>query len=196
MGRAIVQNSGHGFRLEADLLKDEFNHGGPLMHLLLRYTQLLITQKSLTAVCYRFHSVLQQLSSWLLMNLDRLPSNELIMAQGVIATMLGVRRESITAAASKLQHDGFIHYTRGHISILDRTGLEAQACECYKVIKNEFDRVLSGWQAGCPINPVQLYAWEFCLRRCKHREHRITPWCGSQAQQWWVWIAAFPSRAV
>jgi CRP-like cAMP-binding protein len=146
-GRAIVQNTGHGFRLEAHLLKDEFNRGGPLMHLLLRYTQALITQMSQTAVCNRFHSVQQQLSCWLLMNLDRMPSNKLIMTQGVIASMLGVRREGITAAASKLQRNGFIHYNRGLISILDRPGLEAQACECYKVVRNEFDRLLPEWQA-------------------------------------------------
>jgi CRP-like cAMP-binding protein len=182
-GRANVQNSGHGFRLEAHLLEDEFNRGGPLMHLLMRYTQALITLKSLMAVCYRFHSVQQQLSCWLLMNLDRLPSNELIMTQEVIATMLGIRRESVAVAASKLQLDGLILHRRGHVTILDRPGLEAQACECYKVIKNEFDRLLPGWQAGCPISPLQLYAWEFCLQRCKHREHRITPRC-DDGREW------------
>ncbi len=140
--RAIVQSAGQGFRLNSQLLKDEFNRAGPLMHLLLRYTQALITQMSQTAVCNRHHSVHQQLCRWLLMSLDRLPSNELTMTQELIANMLGVRREGVTEAAGKLQRAGLILYNRGRITVLDRPGLEAQACECYQVVKDEFDRLL------------------------------------------------------
>jgi len=140
--RAIVQSAGYGFRLNSQLLKEEFNRAGPLMHLLLRYTQALITQMSQTAVCNRHHSVHQQLCRWLLMSLDRLPSNELTMTQELIANMLGVRREGVTEAAGKLQRAGLILYNRGRITVLDRPGLEAQACECYQVVKNEFDRLL------------------------------------------------------
>jgi CRP-like cAMP-binding protein len=140
--RAIVQSAGHGFRLKSQLLKDEFNRAGPAMHLLLRYTQALITQMSQTAVCNRHHSVHQQLCRWLLMSLDRLPSNDLIMTQELIANMLGVRREGVTEAAGKLQDAGLILYSRGRITVLDRPGLEAQACECYQVVKKEFDRLL------------------------------------------------------
>ena len=140
--RAIVQSAGLGFRLKAQVLKEEFNRAGPLMHLLLRYTQALITQMSQTAVCNRHHSVHQQLCRWLLMSLDRLPSNKLIMTQELIANMLGVRREGVTEAAGKLQNAGLILYSRGHITVLDRPGLEAEACECYQVVKKEFDRLL------------------------------------------------------
>ncbi|MHB1241283.1 MAG: Crp/Fnr family transcriptional regulator [Gammaproteobacteria bacterium] len=140
--RAIVQNAGHGYRLKAQLLKNEFHRAGPLMHLLLRYTQALITQMAQTAVCNRHHSIHQQLCRWLLMSLDRLPSNDVTMTQQLIANMLGVRRESVTEAAAKLQDIGLILYSRGHITILDRPGLEAQACECYQVVKKEFDRLL------------------------------------------------------
>ena len=140
--RAIVQSAGLGFRLKAQVLKEEFNRAGPLMHLLLRYTQALITQMSQTAVCNRHHSVHQQLCRWLLMSLDRLPSNKLLMTQELIANMLGVRREGVTEAAGKLQSAGLILYSRGHITVLDRPGLEAEACECYQVVKNEFDRLL------------------------------------------------------
>lgn len=140
--RAIVQSEGHGFRLRAQLLKDEFNRAGPMMHLLLRYTQALITQMSQTAVCNRHHSVHQQLCRWLLLSLDRLPSSKLTMTQELIANMLGVRREGVTEAAGKLQNAGLILYSRGQITILDRKGLEAQACECYQVVKKEFDRLL------------------------------------------------------
>jgi len=140
--RAIVQSAGHGFRLKSQLLKDEFNRAGPVMHLLLRYTQALITQMSQTAVCNRHHSVNQQLCRWLLMSLDRLSSNDLTMTQELIANMLGVRREGVTEAAGKLQRAGLILYNRGHITVLDRPGLEAQACECYQVVKTEFDRLL------------------------------------------------------
>lgn len=140
--RAIVQSGGHGFRLKAQLLKDEFNGAGPMMHLLLRYTQALITQMSQTAVCNRHHSVHQQLCRWLLLSLDRLPSSKLTMTQELIANMLGVRREGVTEAAGKLQNAGLILYSRGQITILDRKGLEAQACECYQVVKKEFDRLL------------------------------------------------------
>jgi len=140
--RAVVQSAGYAFRLNASLLIDEFNLSGPLMHLLLRYTQALITQMSQTAVCNRHHTVHQQLCRWLLMSLDRLPSNELMMTQELIANMLGVRREGVTEAAGKLQRQGLILYNRGHITVLDRPGLEAQSCECYKVVKTEYDRLL------------------------------------------------------
>jgi CRP-like cAMP-binding protein len=140
--RAVVQSAGHGFRLRAELLKNEFGRFGPTMHLLLRYTQALITQMAQTAVCNRHHSVDQQLCRWLLLSLDRLRTNELSMTQELIANMLGVRREGVTEAAGKLQDAGLIHYRRGQISVLDRPGLEARVCECYQVVKTEFDRLL------------------------------------------------------
>ena len=140
--RAIVQSAGHGFRLRADLLKDEFERFGPTMHLLLRYTQALLTQMAQTAVCNRHHSVDKQLCRWLLLSLDRLASNELSMTQELIANMLGVRREGVTEAAGKLQAAGLIRYHRGQITVLDRPGLEARSCECYQVVKTEFDRLL------------------------------------------------------
>jgi CRP-like cAMP-binding protein len=139
---AVVQSAGYGLRLKAQLLKDEFARFGPMMHLLLRYTQALITQMAQTAVCNRHHSVDQQLCRWLLLSLDRLASNELSMTQELIANMLGVRREGVTEAAGKLQDAGLIRYQRGRITVLDRPGLEAQSCECYRVVKTEFDRLL------------------------------------------------------
>lgn len=139
---ALVQSAGHGFRLEAQFLKKEFNQEGPVMHLLLRYTQALITQMAQTAVCNRHHSLEQQLCRWLLLSLDRLQGSELIMTQELIANMLGVRREGVTEAATKLQHDALIRYARGHITILDRAGLEKRSCECYAVVKKEYDRLL------------------------------------------------------
>jgi len=140
--RALVQSAGHALRLDGNTLKREFDRGGAMQHLLLRYTQALITQMSQTAVCNRHHSVEQQLCRWLLLSLDRLPSNELSMTQELIANMLGVRREGVTEAAGKLQAAGLIHYNRGRITVLDRPGLELQACECYAVVKKEFDRLL------------------------------------------------------
>ena len=140
--RAIVQSAGEAYRVPGQLLKDEFYRAGPLQRLLLRYTQALITQMAQTAVCNRHHSVDQQLCRWLLMSLDRLASNELSMTQELIANMLGVRREGVTEAAGKLQKLGLIHYNRGHIRVLDRTRLEQAACECYVVVKKEFDRLL------------------------------------------------------
>ncbi len=140
--RAIVQSAGYAFRLRADLLRNEFGRFGPTMHLLLRYTQALITQMAQTAVCNRHHSVDQQLCRWLLLSLDRLASNELSMTQELIANMLGVRREGVTEAAGNLQDAGLIHYRRGKITVLDRPGLEARSCECYQVVKTEFDRLL------------------------------------------------------
>ena len=140
--RAVVQSAGHGFRLRAELLKNEFGRVGPTMHLLLRYTQAVITQMAQTAVCNRHHSVDQQLCRWLLLSLDRLASNELSMTQELIANMLGVRREGVTDAAGKLQDAGLIRYSRGKITVLDRPGLEARSCECYRVVKTEFDRLL------------------------------------------------------
>jgi len=140
--RAVVQNAGHAYRLPGQLLKEEFNRAGELQHLLLRYTQALLTQMSQTAVCNRHHSVDQQLCRWLLLSLDRLPSNELTMTQQLIADMLGVRREGVTEAAGKLQSAGLIEYSRGHITVIDRGGLEARVCECYQVVKTEFDRLL------------------------------------------------------
>ena len=141
--RAVVQSAGFGYRLRSQILKDEFHRGGALMHLLLRYTQALITQMAQTAVCNRHHSVEQQLCRWLLLSLDRLPSNELTMTQELIANMLGVRREGVTEAAGHLQRDGLIQYSRGRITVLDRPRLEVRVCECYAVVKKEFDRLLS-----------------------------------------------------
>ena len=140
--RAIVQSAGHAYRLKADLLKDEFERYGPTMHLLLRYTQALITQMAQTAVCNRHHSVDQQLCRWLLLSLDRMASNELSMTQDLIANMLGVRREGVTEAAGKLQRAGLIQYHRGKITVIDRPGVEKRSCECYQVVKTEFDRLL------------------------------------------------------
>src|SRR5437868_9736250 len=140
--RAVVQSAGHAFRLSAELLKDEFGRFGPTMHLLLRYTQALITQMAQTAVCNRHHSVDQQLCRWLLLSLDRLSSNELSMTQELIANMLGVRREGVTEAAGKLQDAGLISYRRGRITVLDRPGVEARSCECYQVVNTDFDRLL------------------------------------------------------
>ena len=140
--RAVVQSAGHGFRLKAQLMKNEFNRAGPVLRLLLRYTQALITQMSQTAVCNRHHTLDQQLCRWLLLSLDRLQANELTMTQELIANMLGVRREAVTEAAGKLQHAGLITYARGHIRVLNRPGLEERTCECYAVVKNEYDRLL------------------------------------------------------
>ena len=140
--RAVVQSAGHAYRLPSKILKREFEHGGPLQHLLLRYTQALITQMAQTAVCNRHHSVEQQLARWLLLSLDRLRSSELHMTQELIANMLGVRREGVTEAAGKLQSSGVIQYNRGHIVVLDRPGLEERVCECYAVVKRETDRLL------------------------------------------------------
>lgn len=141
-GRAVVHSVGYCFRLKADLLKAEFARFGSTMHLLLRYTQALATQMAQTAVCNRHHSVDQQLCRWLLLSLDRLGSNELTMTQELIANMLGVRRESVTATARRLQEAGLIRYRRGRITVLNRPELEARCCECYQVVKNEFDRLL------------------------------------------------------
>jgi CRP-like cAMP-binding protein len=140
--RAIVQSAGHGVRLKSEILKNEFGRFGPTMHLLLRYTQALITQMAQTAVCNRHHTVDQQLCRWLLLSLDRLSSLEITMTQELIANMLGVRREGVTEAAQKLQDASLIHYRRGKITVLDRAGLEARSCECYGVVKKEFDRLL------------------------------------------------------
>ena len=140
--RAVVQSAGHAYRLKGPLLKQEFNRAGALQHLLLRYTLALLTQMAQTAVCNRHHSVDQQLCRWLLLSLDRLPSNELSMTQELIANMLGVRREGVTEAAGKLQSAGLIHYNRGRITVLDRPGLEARVCECYEVVRKEFHRLL------------------------------------------------------
>ena len=140
--RAVVQSAGHGYRMKAAVLKKEFELGGPLQHLLLRYTQALIAQMTQTAVCNRHHSVDQQLCRWLLLSLDRLPSNELKMTQELIANMLGVRREGVTEAAGKLQEAGLIRYSRGRITVLDRPALEQRTCECYVVVKMEYDRLL------------------------------------------------------
>jgi CRP-like cAMP-binding protein len=145
-GRAVVQSAGKGFRLKAQLMIREFNRAGPVLHLLLRYTQALITQMSQTAVCNRHHSLDQQLCRWLLLSLDRLEGNQLVMTQELIANMLGVRREGVTEGALRLQQAGLIKYARGHITVLDRAALEQRSCECYAVVKKEYDRLL----------PVQL----------------------------------------
>jgi CRP-like cAMP-binding protein len=140
--RAVVQSGGHGYRLRASVLKTEFERGGALQHLLLRFTQALITQMTQTAVCNRHHAVDQQLCRWLLLSLDRLDTNELVMTHELIANMLGVRREGVTEAAGRLQAEGLIEYSRGRITVLDRPHLEARVCECYAVVKKEYDRLL------------------------------------------------------
>jgi CRP-like cAMP-binding protein len=146
--RAVVQSAGQGYRLDAQAMKDEFDRAGPVLHLLLRYTQALITQMAQTAVCNRHHSLDEQLCRWLLLSLDRLPGNELVMTQELIANMLGVRREGVTEAALKLQKAELIRYSRGRITVLDRTGLEQRTCECYAVVKKEYDRLLPPSQAS------------------------------------------------
>ncbi len=151
-GRAVVQSAGHGYRLKAQLLKDEFNRAGPVLRLLLRYTQALITQMTQTAVCNRHHAIEQQLCRWLLLSLDRLSTDSLTMTQELIANMLGVRREGVTEAAGNLQRAGLIRYSRGHIEVLDRPGLEKSVCECYAVVKREFDRLLADIPNGDPFH--------------------------------------------
>ena len=140
--RAVVQSAGQGYRMKAAVLKRKFEQGGALQLLLLRFTQALITQMTQTAVCNRHHAVDQQLCRWLLLSLDRLPANDLVMTQELIANMLGVRREGVTEAAGKLQADGVIEYSRGRIKVVDRAALEARVCECYAVVKKEYDRLL------------------------------------------------------
>jgi CRP-like cAMP-binding protein len=140
--RAVVQSAGWGYRMRSAVIKDEFNRSSPVMHLMLRYTQALITQMAQTAVCNRHHTLDQQLCRWLLLSLDRLTGNELVMTQELIANMLGVRREGVTEGALKLQRAGLISYARGHIHVLDRDGLEQRTCECYAVVKKEYDRLL------------------------------------------------------
>jgi CRP-like cAMP-binding protein len=146
--RAVVQSAGLGFRLKASVLLQEFNRAGPPMHLLLRYTQALLTQMAQTVVCNRHHALDQQLCRWLLLSLDRLPGNELKMTQDLIANMLGVRREGITEAVGHLQRAGLINHRRGHITVLDRPGLERRSCECYAVVKREYDRLLPAARTG------------------------------------------------
>ncbi|MEB0110864.1 Crp/Fnr family transcriptional regulator [Variovorax sp. RTB1] len=146
--RIVVQSGGHGFRLPAIALKQEFERGGQAMHLLLRYTQALIAQMSQTAVCNRHHSVDQQLCRWLLLSLDRLQGDQLVMTQELIGNMLGVRREGVTEAANKLKKSKLIRYARGKITVLDREGLEARTCECYAVVRHEYDRLLPALQAA------------------------------------------------
>jgi len=140
--RAVVQSAGMGYRMRASAIKEEFNRSGPVMHLMLRYTQALITQMAQTAACNRHHSLDQQLCRWLLLSLDRLSGNDLVMTQELIANMLGVRREGVTEGALKLQKLGLISYARGHIKVLDRKGLEARSCECYEVVRKEYARLL------------------------------------------------------
>ena len=142
--RTVVQSAGEGFRLKAQVIKEEFGRSGPVLRLLLRYTQALISQMAQTAVCNRHHSLDQQLCRWLLLSLDRLSGNELVMTQELIANMLGVRREGVTEGALKLQKAGLIQYSRGHITVLNRHGIEERTCECYAVVKKEYDRLLPG----------------------------------------------------
>jgi CRP-like cAMP-binding protein len=145
--RAVVQSAGEGFRLRADMLMQEFNRADHVMHLLLRYTQALITQMAQTAVCNRHHSLDQQLCRWLLLSLDRLESDEIVMTQELIANMLGVRREGVTEAAGHLQSAGLIRYRRGRITVLDRAGLEKRTCECYSVVRKEYERLIPALKA-------------------------------------------------
>lgn len=164
--RAITQIAGYGYRLKSQLLKTEFDLAGPMLHLLLRYTQSLITQMSQTAVCNRHHSVEQQLCRWLLLSLDRLSSDAVSMTQELIANMLGVRREGVTEAAGGLQRAGIISYSRGHIKVLDRPALERAACECYGVVKRETDRLM-------PEHPAQHPAAHNVQHRAQHSaEHK------------------------
>jgi len=142
LSSAVVQSAGKSYRINAQVIMSEFDKAGALMHLFLRYTQALITQMSQTAVCNRHHTLDQQFCRWLLLSLDRLTSNELVMTQELIANMLGVRREGVTEAALKVQKAGLISYARGHIKIIDRPGLERRTCECYQVVKTEYDRLL------------------------------------------------------
>ncbi len=146
--RAEVQCAGQGVRLDAALMREEFDPGGAALHLMLRYTQALITQMAQTAVCNRQHSLDQQLCRWLLLCLDRLNGSDLVMTQELIASNLGVRREGVTEAATRLQHAGVIRYARGHIKVLDRPALEARTCECYAVVRSEYDRLLTGRRAA------------------------------------------------
>lgn len=150
---AVVQTAGHAYRLDRNVLKQEFNRAGLFQRLLLRYTQALMTQMAQTAACNRHHSVEQQLCRWLLLTLDRLPERELVMTQELVASMLGVRRESVTEAAGNLQNGGYIRYRRGHIAVLDRAGLETNACECYGVVKKELKRLLNDvrYQQDIPV---------------------------------------------
>jgi len=141
--RAVVQSAGHGYRVRGATLRQLFESSGEVQHLLLRFTQALITQMTQTAVCNRHHAVEQQLCRWLLLMLDRLSSSEVLMTQELIANMLGVRREGVTEAAGRLQGEGLIEYRRGHIKVLDRGRLEERVCECYAVVKREYDRLLS-----------------------------------------------------
>ncbi|MDO8464922.1 MAG: Crp/Fnr family transcriptional regulator [Gallionella sp.] len=159
---ATVQTAGHGYRLKEQLMMEEFDRAGPMMRLMLRYTQALMTQMSQTAVCNRHHSVEQQLCRWLLSTLDRLTSSELTMTQELIASMLGVRREGITEAAGNLQRAGLISYRRGHITVLDRLGLESRVCECYDVVKKEFRRLLCDAEGAnsLSINHRDKSSWE------------------------------------
>jgi CRP-like cAMP-binding protein len=143
LSRAMVQSAGNGYRIKAGLIREEFSRGGELQALALRYTQALITQMAQTALCNRHHALEQQLCRWLLASLDRLAGNELVITQEMIANMLGVRREGVTEAAGRLQSDGMIRYSRGHITILDRSKLESRVCECYAVVKKEYERLLS-----------------------------------------------------
>ena len=147
-GSAVVQTAGHAYRLDRHTLKEQFSQAGALQRLLLRYTQALMTQMAQTAVCNRHHTVEQQLCRWLLLTLDRLPDRELVMTQELVASMLGVRRESVTDAAGHLQSLGYIRYRRGHIGVLDRAGLERSVCECYGVVKKELDRLLTDVKQG------------------------------------------------
>ena len=140
---AVVQTAGHAYRLDRHLLQTEFNRAGALQRLLLRYTQALMTQMAQTAVCNRHHTVEQQLCRWLLLTMDRVPARELVMTQELVASMLGVRRESVTEAAGNLQNAGYIRYRRGHIAVLERKGLETSTCECYSVVNKELDRLLN-----------------------------------------------------
>jgi CRP-like cAMP-binding protein len=154
---AVVPIAGHAYRLDSHVLKQEFTRAGFMQHLLLRYTQALLTQVSQTAACNRHHSVEQQLCRWLLLTLDRSPSRELVMTQQLVASMLGVRREGITDAAGHLQDAGFIRYRRGHITVLDRSGLETRVCECYAIVKNELKRLLSDvqYRQDIPAKPAE-----------------------------------------
>ncbi|MDV6342615.1 Crp/Fnr family transcriptional regulator [Nitrosomonas sp. Is35] len=155
--RAVVQSAGYSYRIRPNHFMQEFDRHGAMLHIMLKYTQAIITQMAQTAVCNRHHSVDQQLCRWLLLSLDRLSTNELVMTQELIANMLGVRREGVTEAAGKLQQAGLIQYSRGHITVLDRQGLEERVCECYQVVKKEFERLLPATKRqGAPLAGISL----------------------------------------
>jgi len=170
---AVVQSDGYAFKLDASIIIKEFNRNGELHHLLLQYTQALLTQISQTAVCNRHHSLDERLCRWLLLTLDRLNGSELTITQELIANILGVRREGVTEAAGNLQQAGLIHYKRGHITVLNRKGLEERVCECYQVVKTEFDRLLPYKKIAPKVSQVPRYADTFTSQPLNYHSNEV-----------------------